>query len=232
MNGGMYGSGEYVDKNPSWHSEDSEWKAGQILKMMDRNRLLPNSMCEVGCGAGEILNGLHNRMPKHVVFSGYEISPQAFDICRQKEKERLKYYRGNMLESETPYSDIALAIDVFEHVEDYRGFLRQLRLKAAHKIFHIPLDLSVSSVLRGSPLANARKRVGHIHYFTKETAIETLKDTGYEILDHFYTAGSIDLPSKSLAASLARLPRQMIYRLHPDTAVRWLGGYSLMVLAR
>ena len=79
-----------------------------------------------------------------------------------------------------------MAIDVFEHVEDYFGFLRKLREKAEYKIFHIPLDLSVQTVLRSSPIIKGRKSVGHIHYFTKETALETLKDTGYEIIDYFY----------------------------------------------
>jgi hypothetical protein len=73
--------------------------------------------------------------------------------------------------------DIVMAIDVFEHVEDYFGFLRKLRGKAEYKIFHIPLELSVQSVLRSSIIIEGRKSVGHIHYFTKETALETLKDT-------------------------------------------------------
>ena len=52
---GMYTSGEYLEKNPHWHAADSPWKAGQILKMIQKNGLHPATVCEVGCGAGEIL---------------------------------------------------------------------------------------------------------------------------------------------------------------------------------
>jgi hypothetical protein len=74
--------------------------------------------------------------------------------------------------------------------------------------------------------------VGHIHYFTKETALASLVDTGYDIIDYFYTAGSIDLRVKSIKSLLARLPRKILYKINKDMAVRILGGHSLMVLAK
>jgi len=52
------------------------------------------------------------------------------------------------LEEDT-YFDSLLCIDVFEHVEDYIGFVKTLKSKATYKIFHIPLDISVLSVIRG-----------------------------------------------------------------------------------
>ena len=128
--------------------------------------------------------------------------------------------------------DIVMAIDVFEHVEDCFGFLRKLKEKAEYKIFHIPLDLSVQTVLRSSPIIHGRKSVGHIHYFTKETALETLKDTGYLIIDYFYTGGSLELPNRGWKANILKIPRKLAFLLNKDLAVRLLGGYSLMVLAK
>jgi cyclopropane fatty-acyl-phospholipid synthase-like methyltransferase len=227
----MYTTGEYLEKNPTWHVEDSAWKAKQILKIIERNKLQPSSICEVGCGAGEILNQLYLQMPSTVSFVGYEISPQAFELCQQRKKDRLQFHLKNIFEDNKVYFDIVLAIDVIEHVEDYFGFLRSLREKGQYKIFHIPLDISVQKVLRGA-LIKLRQTFGHIHYFTKETALATLADTGYEILDYFYTASSIDLPAKSFTTLLARLPRKILYKLNKDIAVRVLGGYSLMVLTK
>jgi len=228
----MYTSGKYLEKNPTWDIEDSPWKAKQILKSIGNNRLKPHSICEVGCGAGEILNQLYLQMPTDVSFVGYEISPQAFELCQQRNRDRLCFRLKNLLEDANAYFDLVLAIDVFEHVEGYMDFLRKLRSKGLYKMFHIPLDLSVQTVLRSSPILHCRQKVGHIHYFTKETAIATLKDTGYEIVDFFYTASSIDLSAKSLNTLLARLPRKMMFKLNKDMAVRLLSGYSLMVLAK
>jgi hypothetical protein len=111
------------------------------------------------------------------------------------------------------------------------GFLRKMRTKGRYKLFHIPLDLSVQVLFRNTPLQFARHSVGHIHYFTKDTALATLQDTGYQIVDYFYTAGSLDLPSCSLKTTLARAPRKWLFSLYPDFAVRLLGGFSLLVLA-
>ena len=71
----MYTQGGYIIKNPTYHIEDSTWKANQIIKIIRRNNLSPNSICEVGCGAGEILNQLYLNLPKGILFNGYEISP-------------------------------------------------------------------------------------------------------------------------------------------------------------
>ncbi len=227
----MYTGKEYFSKNQAWHVEDSRWKALQIIKMIERNRIRPSSICEVGCGAGETLNQLHCMMANHVSFVGYEISPQAFKLCRQREKGRLRFSLINQFEDDTTCFDVVLAIDVIEHVEDYFSFLRRLRKKGALKLFHIPLDLSVQAVLRSSPILKARQNVGHIHYFTKETAFAALKETGFKILDWFYTSGSIDLPAKRFETLLARLPRKLLYGLNKDAAARILGGFSIMVLA-
>jgi 2-polyprenyl-3-methyl-5-hydroxy-6-metoxy-1,4-benzoquinol methylase len=228
----LYQDGRYLELNPTWHAEDSPWKARQVFEMIRRNDLQANSICEIGCGAGEVLNQLHLLLPGPVSFTGFEISPQAFQLCQAKEKERLHFHLDDLLLLDEAYFDIVLAIDVFEHVEDYFGFLRRLRKKGQFKIFHIPLELSVQTVFRGSPILRQRRSLGHIHYFTKETALAGLIDTGYEILDHFYTSHCIDLPAKSLKNSFARIPRKIAYQLHRDLAVRMLGGFSLMVLAQ
>lgn len=232
MSEAIYTQGQYLENNPTWHIEDSVWKAEQIFKIIQKNNLQPLSICEVGCGSGEILNQLYFKMPINVDCVGYEISPQAYQICQDKTQDRLNFKLGNLLQEEDAYFNLLLCIDVFEHIEDYFSFLKTVRLRADYKLFHIPLDISVSSVMRSTPILRARQQVGHLHYFSKETALATLEDTGYEICDYFYTASSIDLPIKHFRTLLGNLPRQVIYNLNQDMAVRMLGGYSLLVLTR
>ena len=179
----IYEDGTYLENNPKWHEQDSPWKAKQIIKMLKKHNIIPSRVCEVGCGAGEILNCLANNFGDGVVFYGYDISPQALEICRKKEKYNLHFFLKDLFDEEDLTFDVVMAIDVFEHVEDYFGFLRKLKNKGAYKIFHIPLDLSVQTVLRNHSILKSRSLVGHIHYFTKESALTTLKDIGYEVLD-------------------------------------------------
>jgi SAM-dependent methyltransferase len=223
-------NGEYLKKNPDWHVADSPWKAKQISKMLKRNPINAKSIAEIGCGAGEILNQLHKSMADDVVFTGYDISADAISMTKHLQKKRLTFKLEDLQKSNS-YFDLLLMIDVFEHVDDYLGFLRKCKPKSKNTIFHIPLDISAQSIIRNK-LMVGRKSVGHLHYFTKETALATLTDAGYEIVDYFYTAGSIDLPRKTLPSKLAAIPRKIMFRMNQDLTVNLFGGFSLLVMTK
>lgn len=50
-----YTDGTYLSENPDWDRQDSSWKASKILEVLRSHQLAPTSICEVGCGAGDIL---------------------------------------------------------------------------------------------------------------------------------------------------------------------------------
>lgn len=236
-NDSRYASGQYKADNPDWHASNAPWKAGHIEALLHRHELTGriSTLAEVGCGSGEILAELQRRLPEHIQFTGYDISPQAMEICAPKAGPRLRFVQGDVLEgplSESePTHDVVMMIDVFEHIEDYMGALRRLHQRGRRAIFHIPLDLSVQGLLRMSPIQAARARLGHLHYFTRETALSTLEETGWRVMEERYTCGSLSLPAKHLRTVVARLPRALGARLAPHLAARILGGYSLLVLA-
>ena len=231
MESSIYQSGEYLQRNPTWDVEDSPWKACQIFELLQSYRLKPRSVCEVGCGAGEILNQLYMLMPSDTEFYGYEISLQAYELAQHREKSRLHYYLKDLTQENVDF-DLLLVIDVFEHVDDYMGFLRQLRSKANYTLFHIPLELSAQNVIREHSLLYSRSKVGHLHYFTKETALATLRDTGYEVIGYRFTAGSVELNRGPLKRKLAKLPRRLVASISKPLAAKLLGGFSLLVLTQ
>jgi cyclopropane fatty-acyl-phospholipid synthase-like methyltransferase len=227
----MYETDVYGEKNPTWHEEDAPWKARHIEEMIKRNEIPFDRICEVGCGTGQILLTLEKAFPS-ASLSGYEISSQAFRRASSKETPRTRFYLKDLLAERDLHFDLVLAIDVMEHVEDYISFVKRLREFGAYKIFHIPLDLSAQSILRAWPIAELRQNVGHIQYFFKQTALATLQDCGYTIIDHCYTASRLELPNQALSSRMMRIPRQMMFAMNADFAVRLLGGYSLLVLAK
>ncbi|HVX75129.1 MAG TPA: class I SAM-dependent methyltransferase [Bradyrhizobium sp.] len=227
----MYETEVYGEKNPTWHEEDSPWKARHIEEMIRRNKIPADRICEVGCGTGEILLTLEKAFPA-ASLSGYEISPQAFRRASAKETARTKFYLTDLLAESDLHFDLVLAIDVMEHVEDYISFVKRLKDFGTYKIFHIPLDLSAQSILRAWPIAELRRNVGHIQYFFKQTALATLEDCGYTVIDQCYTASRLELPNQALSSRMMRIPRRMMFALNADFAVRLLGGYSLLVLAQ
>jgi SAM-dependent methyltransferase len=228
---GLYTSGDYLARNPTWHAEDSAWKACQILGMLNRHGLRPRTVCEVGCGVGEVLRELHDRMNHRPSFVGYEISPQAFALAAPRSSERLAFRLGDVLEDDESF-DLTLLIDVIEHVEDYFSLLRGLRARSGHTMLHIPLELSVVSVLLDTPMTFSRDRLGHVHFFTRDIALEMLRGVGYEILDWRFTDASSQYPRGSWKLRVIERARRVAFPLNQTAAVRILGGYSLLVLAR
>jgi hypothetical protein len=228
----IYTTGKYLESNPGWHVGDSPWKLEQILKMMRKHNLRPETACEIGCGAGEIISRLHEELGG-AQCSGFEISPQAFELCLTRQKEGLRFVLGDLLETQEKF-DLLLCIDVFEHIPNYLSFLEKLRGHAENFIFHIPLDLSLLSILRPARLEKVRYGVGHLHTFTQESALSVLKDAGYEIRDSFLTAGGMELAKnqRRFRTVLANLPRRLIGSFSQRLSARLLGGYSLLVLAR
>lgn len=227
----IYQDKTYLKNNSTWHAEDSAWKVGQIMKMINKHKLLSNSVVEVGSGAGEILLGLKKEFASDVKLVGYDISSQVYELAQKKSGAGIEFKLGDFLKTEENGFDLLLAIDVVEHIEDYMEFLLGLRSRAKYKIFHFPLDLSVQNVVRKKPLKKLREEVGHLHFFTKKIILKSLEDVGYQVIDYFYTPTTLDLPAKSLKSWLARWPRKFLFFINKDLAVRLLGGYSLLVLA-
>ncbi|MEW6037071.1 MAG: class I SAM-dependent methyltransferase [Pseudomonadota bacterium] len=225
-----YNDRTYLEINSQWHSEDSLWKAAQIQRILHKANVQPTTIADVGCGAGEILVNLAKAWPA-ARLDGYELSQDAYAICKPKESGNLRFHLADLAEAGQTY-DLALCIDVFEHVENYLEFLRRLRGVATWKVFHIPLEMHVNALFLGGFL-RARSMVGHLHYFSSETALATLRDAGYEIVAHEFTAAfaSDGQMARGGAAALMRLPRRLLFSLSPDFLSKTLGGCSLLVLA-
>lgn len=234
MNTNQYTDGEYLKKVEDWHEGDSLWKAHKILKMMQKHKMAPNSICDIGCGAGEVLAEIQKNTDTGIDCKGFDISPQAISIANKKENTNLTFYNEDFLKSTVTPPDLLLLLDVFEHIPDYRGYLNSLRKKANQIIFHIPLDIAAKEVLRKSDyMVYMHKTYGHLHFFTKETALITLIDSGYEIVDYFYT-DELELEDnlKWIKPKLAYGIKKMMFGLNPGFTASLFNGYNLLVLAQ
>ncbi|HLK48988.1 MAG TPA: methyltransferase domain-containing protein [Bryobacteraceae bacterium] len=221
-------NGEYLRKNPTWHVEYSPAKAGTILHLLARNKLEPRLICEVGCGAGEVLRQLQLKLPSDRRFWGYDVSPDAIRLAWGRENDGLRFLLADFIAVDTPCFDLLLVLEVVDHIEDYLGFLRRLKNRAEWKVFSFTLDISAQSALRRGAFATARRQFDHLHHFNKEIALATLRHAGYEVVDFSYGPNH----AGTTAARLAKPLRALSFALNPDLSVRLFGGHSLVVLAR
>jgi len=128
--------------------------------------------------------------------------------------------------------EVAMMLDVFEHVEDYFGFLRNCRPLADHHVFHIPLDANARTVV-GNGCSSPRKNLGHLHYFSRLTALTTLRETGYEPIHWHYTKAAWDGPGPNKNPwKPINIMRRMLFAVSQEYAQRILGGVSLLVVAK
>jgi ubiquinone/menaquinone biosynthesis C-methylase UbiE len=224
-------TGEYRQKIPHWHTDDSNWKAKGILKMLERNGLAPQRIGEVGCGTGEVLRQLQTHMDPSCMFMGYDIASDAIAMSSTRQNDRLICQVGDVTRDANAEFDMLLVLDVLEHQENYFSFLRDIKHLAPYKLFHTVLDLSAQAVVRGNVLTRCRRELSDLHFFTKDLIFEALGGENYEIVDWFY-ASPRRYRASTLAATLRELPRTVCFAVHQDLAVRLLGGHTLFVLAR
>jgi len=229
----IYTNGEYLHRNPTWNSQGVDWKAEQILKMLKRHQLDSGRVADVGCGSGKMIEELGGKFSNKSMFYGFEISPDAIRMCNKIKNKNIRFYLDDFVsDKKWKGYDLVLAVDVIEHIENYYEFLRNIRSRGKFKLFYIPLDISARSICMNSSFLIGRKKFGHLHHFSKITAIAALEETGYEVVDSMYAPWSCELPGRSLRMRLMSPFRRILFMINQDLAVRLLGGYSLIVLAR
>ncbi len=101
-------------------------KPSRSLRSSTRNAITFDTLCEVGCGTGDILLNLERSFGFSKGY-GYEVSPHAYRRAKTKETDRTKFHLESVFDAAAAPFDVMLVIDVIEHVEDYLGFAKQLR---------------------------------------------------------------------------------------------------------
>jgi SAM-dependent methyltransferase len=226
----IYSDGEYLEHNKTWHAEDSPYKASFVADSIERNRVRFETCADIGCGAGLVTEILAEKYP-NAEFVGYDFSKDAQKFWAQRKKlQSLSYRSEDFLESPQPV-DLVVCLDVFEHVEDYFGFLRSLRTKGRNFVFNIPLDMNVLRVATPG-IRYCRKEVGHLHYFNEYTAIETLKDCGYHVVDTKLSVAYLAAMPRNMKQWVVLPIRLLSIALGKSFAAKFFGGISLVVYAR
>lgn len=229
----IYVRGDYLQKNPTWGVEESHWKAAAIDKLIKRNNINPYSIIEVGCGFGQILVHLETLNRQVLVFKGYDISPQAIEKAKKSSTEKISFHLADFTDEPGEERGLILVIDVLEHVQDYLAFLKKIRTKGKDFIFHIPLDLSCRTIFKPHVILQQRSDVGHLHYFTREHVEWILRDTGFKIMDWFYTYSETDRNKPgSVKQWIKKYLRKLSYFLVKETSVKLWGGYSMMIYCK
>jgi len=226
----IYTDGTYASKNPAFGSENADWKINFTLDACKALELPHNTIAEVGCGGGSILAGISKNLCSRLAV-GYEPMPEAYREADKHTDKHLNFENRAIKSGELADFDLVLCYDVIEHIEDCFSFVRGMKGLGRNFLFHFPLDMNAQMVARGGPMRMVRNEVGHIHYFSKDSALSLLEECGFTVQHHSYTFGA-DGCYTGFLYRLMKLPRKILFSLFPDHTVRILGGFSLLVWAK
>ena len=234
-----YLSGEYIKKNHSYHIEDSQFKWKNflnILKSSHFNFKNIESIVEIGCGSGQILVEANksNFFNSESVFKGYDINPDAIDLAK-KNSLKISFFNQDFINLENQKGDLIIAADVFEHVQDKYNFLTKLKDKGNFFLFNIPLEISLLSMVRKKNIfRHSYDNVGHLHFYTKRTALLTLENIGFKILNYNLVNNRFEelRNKKKLTSLIISIPQFIIEKFSQNLACSIFGGYSMVVLAK
>jgi len=157
-----------------------------VLSRFERH--LGADVLEVGCGSGTFTALMAAR--GHSV-TGIDIDPSYVEAAKQRVSKfaGARIACGDATAAEwSERFDTVVALDVVEHIEDDRGFLRRLAraLKPGGKlVVKVPAAPSLMSTLD--------RVVGHYRRYDKETLRETFRAAGLAPLSlaHFNVAGTL-----------------------------------------
>tara|TARA_B100000963_G_scaffold356173_1_gene375771 strand:+ start:436 stop:1164 length:729 start_codon:yes stop_codon:yes gene_type:complete len=234
-----YVSGDYTKKNQSYHSEDSKFKWKNFYKILKRSNLNLKelkSITDIGCGGGQIL--IHaknsNLFNSQCIFEGYDINPDAIDIAKKKSND-VDFFNKDFIKLDVNKKDLIISADVFEHVQDTYDFLTKLVEKGNYFIFNIPLEISLLSMIRKKNIfEHSYKNVGHLHFYSKRTALLTLVNSGFKILNYNLVNNRFEefKNNKKILSLLINIPQYIFEKLNINMSCSIFGGYSLVVLAK
>ena len=227
----IYEDGKYWLKNPTLHEKDAKFKSTNFLKIINKNKIEIKNLLDIGCGSGKFLNSLFE-LNNQIEYTGIDLSNTIIEIAKNKNNKKINFINTTFDKLNNNFT-ISTLNDVFEHVDDYIGFLKSLRGGSNYYYFNLPLDMNVLSVLLHR-YQNYRDEFGHLHYFSKKTALETLKYCGYKILDFKYNISIFHQlkTQPSFNQLIALLPRIALISINKDFGIHLLGGASLSVLCK
>lgn len=203
-NNNFYISGKYIEKNPTIHEEDNAWKTKKILPFVDiaMKRLLGKNeinILDVGGGTGLIIKNIGlcvNKIHRFKINKFcLDVSPDMLRIQKINNPEAVKFLCEDIKQTSlsAKQMDLALVIDVLEHVLEPEKALRELRRISDFAIFKVPLEDNLilkilNFVTRGRfKQEKTLDTLGHINTYNIDSLTKSIaKDYG-QIIKYSYT---------------------------------------------
>lgn len=197
----LYQTDQYIRNHPLLHAEDSPWKIGQILPLVDSfigyQKKTEVTVLDVGGGAGLILKAVSMYIEgEHNV----KVNKIALDLSREmlerqkRENPDLKRALNEDIRRTSLNNkeiDLTLMIDVLEHVPNPEEALEEVRRCSGFVILKVPLEYNLylqayNFMKRGKPRQRAIRNIGHVNVFDFRSLKYKIEEHVGLILQYYY----------------------------------------------
>lgn len=232
-----YTTGDYARHNPDWHEGDALHKAAAVAALVlghlpraagrhDRP-VGPLHVADVGCGTGAVLAAVLPVL--RATGEGWDVAPEAIRRARARPVATgapPAFHVGDFAAEGDPV-DLALLLDVVEHVPAPEAFLRAVAAKADHVALRLPLEDSAWDRLRPARARAARERYGHLQAWSRKGALDLVRAAGLRVVAETYDRVP---PVVSGPGAFSDRVRELLVAVSPHRGVALMGGYSWLVL--
>lgn len=157
-----------------------------IQSFLDRVRrrveaFSPAKVADLGCGEGIVAAEL-KQMAKPFAFIGVELNPEAAAAAKARHPDD-EIRVGNILREDPPeegWADVALCLEVLEHLEDPAAAVGQIARWTRHAaVISVPWEpyFRTGNLLRGKYLGQLGNHPEHIQQFTPRSLRRLLRGT-------------------------------------------------------
>jgi len=248
----LYVDDEYIIKNPSLHEEDAPWKVTKILPLVDRYMMNIDkdeiNILDVGGGAGLILRAVSDyivaRYGVRVSKFMLDLSPGMLETQIKRNPEYRKALNEDIRETSLANKeiDLALIIDLIEHVGDPGAALREIGRISGHAIFKVPLEdtllfKAINLAKKGEPRQSLIENWGHINAYNFRTLRRDIerfagKIRYYSFTDacEYYSHSDIHRKKLSKKGRLMNQAGAVVFRISPRICASTFNDFAMILV--
>lgn len=225
---------EYIKNNPDLGSKDVASKVKSIKEIINQNKIIPNSILDIGCGSGAILLSLLSDY-KIDKSCGIDISEIMINTAIKKDEQKLSsWIRSGIFDADFRSFDLVLAIDIIEHIKDDDALLKKLVNWGNLFVVKVPIEdnyvVNIVKYLSFGIIDSSKsteEKYGHIHHYSEKAFTELVKNSGYEILQKNY----MHLPKRHVKFwEIIRLLMMPVWIISQKAYIRLNGGFLVLLL--
>lgn len=194
LNSGKSGRDHYestyfdaLERQAEWLNRSAGQKVDSIEQLLRRNRIMPGSILELGCGTGAVIGQLQERgLAKQ--YYGIDYSAKAIAYMKT-EFPNIQSAVSDVMETANAFDedsfDVVVCSHIIEHLEDPMSFLQAIgqQIHFDYLVAEVPLEDLFFGRVKALLKDRSKNPAGHVQFFSRHSFLELVSANAYTVVD-------------------------------------------------